>query len=124
MALKVTVKNSIRINQPKEVVWAYTQNYDNRAKWDKSIKSSEVLQENPHRIVKVNSTGNINMIFEYKLEDRPNITSLALVSSSSKIIQGGGGSWKYESENNGTLWTQTNTVILKDNVLNKIIKPL
>jgi hypothetical protein len=124
MTIKLTVKNSIIINADREKVWDYTQNYENRSKWDSSITGYEYLAETPNRIVRVKSPGNVEMEMEYKLFDKPNITSLAITRSSSGMIVGGGGSWKYEPDEKGTLWTQTNTMLLKDGFFMSLMKPL
>jgi hypothetical protein len=124
MSIKLTVKNSIIINAPREKVWDYTQNYENRAKWDPPVTGYENLEEKPNRKVRIKSTGNVTMDVEYKLDDKPNITSLAIISSSSKMIAGGGGSWKYEDDEKGTLWTQTNTLVLSDGFITKLLKPV
>jgi hypothetical protein len=123
MTNKVTVKESIFINKSRETVWDYTQNYDNRPGWDASIISSETLQETPNLIVRVKSPGNIYFNFEYKLSERPHKTSLAMLESSSALIIGGGGSWVYDEKDNGTFWTQTNTIVFKDNAVFRFLNP-
>lgn len=64
------------------------------------------------------------MVFEYKLDDRPNKTSLAIQETNSKWIIGGGGAWTYEQKNGGTLWTQTNTLILQASVFIRFMLPV
>jgi hypothetical protein len=108
---QITFRHKIFIPKPLEVVWDFTQNYDLRPGWDKSIIEAKVIQTLPHRIVRFTTRGNITIVFEYKLDDRPNKTSLAIKETNSKWIIGGGGSCAYEGENGGTWWSQTNTII-------------
>ena len=63
------------------------------------------------------------MTFVYKLDDRPNKTTLAAKEIQSPIIKSAGGSWKYEMQNDGTLWTQTNTIVFKKNFLLPLLLP-
>src|SRR5688572_5874741 len=73
---RITIKHSIIICRPKELVWDYTQNYENRCHWDNTILEATVLQSTPNRIVKLKAKGNTVMTFHYKLDDRPHKTSL------------------------------------------------
>jgi hypothetical protein len=120
----ITVNHSVFIAKPNEVVWDFTQNYDERKKWDEVVLKATVLQNSPNRIVRLKMKGNTAMTFVYKLDDRPNKTSLAAVEVQSPVIESGGGSWKYEEQNGGTLWTQTNTIVLKKHFLLRLLKPL
>ena len=54
------------------------------------------------------------MTFVYKLDEKPNKTSLKAIDIVSPYIKSAGGSWNYEDQNDGTLWTQTNTIVLKE----------
>lgn len=121
---RITVRHSILIAKPRELVWDYTQNYDNRTAWDSSIIEARVLQTSPNRIVQVKSRGNTTMTFVYKLDERPIKTSLATKEVISPIIERSGGSWKYEEQGELTLWTQTNTIVFKQNFLHKLILPI
>jgi hypothetical protein len=120
----ITVTETIFIKQTPDIVWDFTQDYTKRSSWDKSILKIISIQETPKRIVEVKGKGNLNCKFQYKQYDRPFKTSLVMTDVSSPIIAGGGGSWKYTPSENGTLWTQTNTLILKNHFLLKWIKPL
>ena len=124
MINKVTIKESIFISKSRELVWDYTQNYNNRSKWDFSVTDFEMIQETPNRIVKIKSPGKMESIFEYKLEERPTRTSLSMKNSNKSFLIGGGGSWHYEDKDGGTIWTQTNTMVLKDNLLFRILNPV
>ena len=113
----ITVHHSIYINKPKADVWDFTQDYSKRTVWDKSVLEAIIIQSTPQRIVRLKTRGNTTMTFVYKLDDRPNKTSLAIQDIESKWIEGGGGSWSYEDKSGGTLWSQTNTIIYKRGLL-------
>ncbi len=63
------------------------------------------------------------MTFIYKLDDRPNKTTLAATEIQSPIVEAAGGSWNYVEQNKGTLWSQTNTIIFKKNFLSFLLLP-
>ena len=44
-----------------------------------------------------------------------------MVETKSIIFKGGGGSWKYEKKENGTIWIQRNTLIFKNRFLYNLI---
>lgn len=119
----ITIHHSIYINKPKSVVWEFTQNYDHRKLWDTSVLEARVLQTSPNRIVKLKMKGNSVMTFIYKLDDKPNKTSLAAKEIQSPIIESAGGSWNYENQNKGTLWSQTNTIVIKKGFLSASLLP-
>ena len=120
----ITIRHSILIARPREVVWDYSQNYDNRTLWDPSVLEATVLQSTPNRIVKLKMRGNTTMTFVYKLDERPVKTTLIAKEVNSAIIERAGGSWSYEEKNDGTLWTQTNSIESKNNFFAKAIFPL
>ena len=120
----INIKHSIFIKRSPEQVWDYTQNYDNRKKWDKTVVKAEVLQTKPKRMVKLKMKGSTTMTLEYKLEQRPNKTSLQAKDIQSSLIQAAGGSWTYEKQDEGTLWTQTNNIVLKNRLWNSLMFPL
>ena len=120
----ITIRHSIFIAKPREVVWDYSQNYDNRTLWDPSVLEATVLQSTPNRIVKLKMRGNTTMTFVYKLDERPSRTTLVAKEIKSAIIERAGGSWSYEEKNGGTLWTQTNSIELKNNFFARTIQPL
>ena len=119
----ITVKHAVLINKPKEVVWDFTQDYNNRSKWDSAVLEATVLQLAP-KIVWLKLKGAISMTFVYKLEDRPNKTTLAVKEVQSSIIESGGGSWTYSAQNNGTLWSQVNTLVFKNTYLLPLLLPV
>src|SRR5436190_24354040 len=100
----IALRHSILINKPKELVWDYTQNYDNRTIWDSSVLETTILQTTPNRIVKLKMKGNTTMTYIYKLDDRPNKTTLVAREIISPIIESMGGAWTYEEKNGNTLW--------------------
>jgi uncharacterized membrane protein len=112
----ITIKNSILINKPKSLVWDFTQNYTNRPIWDNTVVSTEILHAAPNRMVKLKMKGNTTMTFIYKLDDRPNKTSLKAIDIESAYIKSAGGSWTYEEQNGVTNWTRVDTIVLKDSV--------
>ncbi len=121
--MTVTISESIFINRPPYLVWDFTQDYNKRSLWDKTIREAKVIETKPRRISIVGSWG-LKAELVYKLDDRPNKTSLVMTNVSSVMISGGGGSWKYIPEDSGTLWTQTNTLIFKDSFLLRLLRPL
>ena len=118
------IRHSIVINKPKEVVWDYTQNYDNRTAWDSSVLAATVLQTTPNRIVKLKMIGGTSMTYVYKLDDRPNKTTLVAREVTSPIIASLGGTWIYEDQDNQTRWTQAGSVILKKQFLAMLMLPI
>lgn len=118
------IRHSILINKPREVVWDYTQNYANRTAWDNSVLTATVLQTTPNRIVKLKMTGGTTMTYVYKLDDRPNKTTLVARDVSSPIIESIGGAWTYDDHGRQTLWTQAGTVVLKKHFLVILMLPM
>ena len=64
------------------------------------------------------------MTFVYKLDNRPNKTTLAIKKIESPLIEGGGGSWSYEEWEGTTLWTQRNTLVFKNKMHVVLLLPL
>ena len=122
-ATAITIKHSIIISKPRELVWDYTQNYSNRPAWDYSIIHAEVLQTEPSRVVKLKAKGNTTMTFHYKHDERPSKTSLIAKEIISPIIESAGGSWTYDKIGRGTIWKQTNTIVFKPNLLSRLMLP-
>ncbi len=120
----INIKHSIFIKRSPEEVWDYTQNYDNRKKWDKTVVKAEVIQTKPKRMVKMKMKGSTTMTLEYKLDQRPNKTNLQAKDIQSSLIQATGGTWTYEKQDEGTLWTQTNNIVLKNSLWNSLMFPL
>ncbi|WP_298897270.1 hypothetical protein [uncultured Psychroserpens sp.] len=110
----ITVKNTINIKSTKENVWGFTQNFDNRKAWDESILECHVLQKKPFKLISIKTIGGIKAKLKYKICDKANKTTLKLIDVKSFIIKGGGGSWKYETENNETKWSQVNSLVFKN----------
>jgi hypothetical protein len=119
----VTVTESLAVARPQEVVFDYTQNYGSRSEWDRSVVETQVLGDSPRRIrLRVRGLGSFTV--EYRLFRPPERTSAAFVDVTSAWITGGGGSWRYETSGQGTVWTQTNTLELKHPRLLRILAPL
>jgi hypothetical protein len=121
---KITIIESINIAASPEKVWDYTQDWKNRAQWDDSVVEVVSQMESPKKFVRAKFKGGMIFDIEYKLNERPKITSLAMVNGSSKMFVGGGGSWKYEGKDGGTEWIQTDTLVLSDNWFLKLFAPL
>jgi len=119
-----TIKHSIFINKPREIVWDYTQDYNLRTHWDKNVLKATVLQSFPKRMIRLNFRGGTIMTLVYKMDERPVRTSLVARDIVSPIIESSGGSWNYEEYNAGTVWTQVNTIVFKNSFLTKILQPL
>jgi hypothetical protein len=120
---KITVSKNIIIRANPEKVWDDTQDWSRRAIWDPSVLSACVKSENP-RCIQVNGRGGLKFEVQYKLADRPKMTTVAMLNMNSAWIKGGGGSWKYEAVTDGTLWTQHNTLVLRDDFWGKCFKPI
>lgn len=128
MPLQVTVTESIHLAAPPERVFDVTQDYARRASWDASIRSVEVLEPADAAakrgpLVRVHAQGGLEALFRYKRYDRPRGTSLAMEDVRSPWIAGGGGAWTYEAVEGGTLFTQTNTLVLKPGFLSGCLAP-
>ncbi|MDZ4758062.1 MAG: SRPBCC family protein [Bacteroidota bacterium] len=117
----INIKYSIFIKRSPEEVWDYTQNYDNRKKWDKTVIKAEVIQTKPKRIIKLKIKGGSTMTLEYKLDQRPNKTALQAKDIQSSLIQSTMGTWTYEKQEEGTLWTQSNTIVFKNTLWNRVM---
>ncbi len=109
--IQITIKESVVIEAPVERVWDYTQDWSRRIEWDPAVKSAEILATDPTPIVRVEGQGGTSFTARYRLFRRPEQTSLAITEGVPRWL-GGGGSWKYESDERGTVWTQTNTVTI------------
>ncbi len=124
MSLTINFKHQVFISKPPEEVWDYTQNYDYRTEWDDGVKQAEVLETQPTRLIKLKIAGGNIIVFKYKQEKRPLQSSLSITETNSKILLGGGGSWRYEPIGDGTLWTQSNTVVIRGDWFGKLLQPL
>jgi hypothetical protein len=120
---KVTAEYSLAVAVPPERAWDYTQDWNRRTEWDRSVAHAEIISDDP-RIVRVRARGGDTFEVSYKQSDRPNKTSLVMNEFSSFWFRGGGGSWKYESRDGQTWWTQRNTLILRDDWLGALTAPI
>ncbi len=119
--LVITIRHSIFIEKPREAVWDFTQDYDRRTQWDRTVKEAEVIGLAP-RTVRLKFAGNSSMTCIYKWDDRPKKTSLAARDINSPLIASAGGSWVYEEKDGGTIWTQTNSIVLKSSYALSLLK--
>jgi hypothetical protein len=119
----ITVTNTIFIAASQETVWDFTQDYNKRHNWDKTVLAAKIIQEQP-RVALIKGIGGLTTELHYKLDERPHKTSLAMFNTKSPFIQGGGGYWHYDTQDGGTLWTQTNSLILKKSLLALLLSPL
>lgn len=122
--LKVTVQEAVIVAASPEKVWDYTQDWNHRREWDDSVREVLSQTHEPHKRVKARFMGGMVFDIEYKLNDRPRKTSLAMVNGTSRWIVGGGGSWRYDGKDGGTVWVQTNTLVLADHLVMKALWPL
>ncbi len=120
----ITIKESIFVALPPEEVYDFTQDYSKRPLWDPLVKEANMLETEPTRVIYLKAKDGSTMTVRYKQEDRPHKTSLAMTEVQSQMMQGGGGSWQYEAQDGGTLWTQVNTIILKDALWAKLMIPV
>src|SRR5262245_65364098 len=104
----ITVTESIHVARSPNDVFDYTQDYGARARWDPAVVNARVLSENPRRVGIV-SPGLGSYTLEYKLYRRGDRTSAAFEDVEAWLFSGGGGSWRYEPDGDGTRWTQANT---------------
>lgn len=121
---KVTVTETLAIDATPEAVWEFTQDWRRRHEWDRSVLSAEYLTTTSPVSLKVHGAGGLTFKVTYKLSDHPRLTTLIMTDMSSFWLKGGGGSWKYESRNGKTCWTQHNTLVLRDGLLGMMFRPL
>ena len=124
MSNTITITDSIFIARTPEEVYDFTQDFGKRHEWDRLVKQATVVETEPTRLVKMIAKDGSEMTIRYKLERRPEKTSLAILETNSQMMSGGGGSWQYEAQDGGTLWTQVNTIILKDALWAKLMQPV
>lgn len=113
MEHKLTVTESIVVDVTPAELWDLTQDYSRRSSWDSGVLEADVLASAPAPRVRIRAQGGMRAVFQYRQFERPVRTSLALEEIESSWIAGGGGSWAYEAQGSATLWTQTNTLVLK-----------
>lgn len=118
--LTITINQSITIQANCELVWDYTQDFNKRKLWDKSVIDLKILQLKPFKLIRIKTVGGIITTLKYKLCRKYEITTLKMENTKSLIIKGGGGSWRYEKDNLGTKWTQINSLTFKNIFLYKL----
>ncbi len=123
MSNLITINESVFISREPGVVWDFTQDFSKRSRWDKSIAHAKVVCESPARIVDIRVRRILDATLQYKLEERPVRTSQSLTGTRSPLFRGGGGSWHYEPHENGTVWTQTNSLVLKSGFMIRLFRP-
>ena len=122
MTKTLTIRESIEVARPPDVVFDFTQDYGRRPEWDATVLRATVLEAEPPR-VEVQLAGGVRAVFEYRLFRRGLRTSMAMNDVSSWWMAGGGGSWDYEATPGGTRWTATNSIVLRSGLLNWLIGP-
>ena len=120
----LTVTASVFVRRPAEFVWDFTQDYARRPEWDASVLEATVLEHEPLPRVRVRCAGGLSCVFRYRGFDRPRRTSVSMEEVRSLLIQGGGGSWSYEAREGGTLWTQTNSLMLRPGWWRQLLAPV
>lgn len=92
MDTNLTIRESIKIAAPPNVVLDYTQDFAHRRDWDDPSEAAQVVATEPRRVrVRLKDTGTATIV--YRLERRPELTRLAFEDIESPWIRGGGGSW-------------------------------
>jgi hypothetical protein len=122
--LKINAQVSVTIQAAPEKVWDYTQDWRRRREWDVSVLEVLKIEDEPRKHVRARFAGGMTCDVEYKLNDRPRKTALAMLNSTSPWFTGGGGSWRYDAVGSGTLWVQTNTLVLADRLPMRMLRPL
>jgi hypothetical protein len=110
--MNVTVIESVFIKASPGAVFDYTQDWSHRTDWDPGILAAEVLQEDDPRSVKLRMKGGVTGLLKYKQFDRPHRTSVVITDLNSRLMRASGGAWEYLAKEDGTLFTQTNTIKL------------
>jgi len=119
----VTGTYTVHVDRPREVVYDYTQDYSTRSVWDPSITDVEVLGTSPRRYrLAIRGIGEFTI--EYRMDRRGDRTSAAFTKTDSFLFSGGGGSWSYQADGNGTAWSATNTFELKHRRIGRLLAPL
>jgi hypothetical protein len=121
---RVTVTESLFVKAPPEAVWDFTQDYARRHEWDRSILEARVVEGGAAPRVAFRAAGGVSGLLQYKQFARPRQTSLAMEEVKSWLVEGGGGSWSYEAKDGGTLWTQTNGLIVKPGWWRRLLLPM
>lgn len=119
----ITIKHSIIVCRPRELVWDYTQDFARRPGWDPVIKAADIIQHEPIRVVKLKAIGQTTMTFHYKHHERPHKSMLMAEEISSPFIVSAEGTWSYDKIGKGTLWSQTNNIALRQHALNMMMTP-
>ena len=119
--LSFILKHSILINKNREAVWDFTQDYSRRHLWDKSVWKAEETMEGNNRVARLAMKGKTTMTFVYKLDDRPNKTTLVAREIKSPLVTAAGGSWSYTENSGGTLWEQTNSITIRNTFFTRLL---
>jgi hypothetical protein len=93
MADSVTITERLFIAAPPEDVWRFTQNELNRPLWNDYCSSPKIVESQPCRIVRFEGCGLLS------------------------------GCWTYETRGKGTVWSQTNTILLAK-PFHRLFRPL
>lgn len=121
--ITVTVTERIHVARTPDEVFDYTQDYGTRPLWDPTVKSAQVIGEDP-REVRMDLEGVGPVTLRYQLYRRGERTSAAFKAEGSRLVLGGGGSWDYAPSGGGTDWTQTSTLELKPGLTGRLMAPL
>jgi hypothetical protein len=121
---KVTAAHSVLLKVSPEDAWNYTQDWNQRSTWDPSVVHADYISVEHPIAVKVRGRGGFDFSVTYKVSQRPKLTTLVMTDLRSFWVKGGGGSWKYEEREGQTLWTQHNTLVIRDGLLGRLFRPL
>ena len=120
----ITIKQSIIICKPRELVWDYTQDHIRRSQWDPAVTKAEILQHEPKRIIRLEAIGKTTLTCHHDLHERPGKSAVVAKEVNSPLIHSADGRWTYDKIGRGTIWSQTNTIVFKPHVLNSILIPI
>jgi hypothetical protein len=115
----VTATHTVHVARAPEHVFDFTQDYARRAEWDQTVKSAQVVSEEP-RVVQMVLQGMGEVTLRYQLYRRGERTSAAFEVPASRVFLGGGGSWSYVARDRGTDWTDTSTLELRASLLGRL----
>ena len=124
MSPTITIKHSIRVAVSPETLWDFTQDFNKRHLWDASIIKVEPLTSINGKSVRITFFGRQEATLTYKIEKRPEKTTLEMHDVRSRVIVRGGGHWSYQEQQRDTIWTQVNSIVVKEGWLIRVFMPL
>jgi hypothetical protein len=120
----IIIRESIFIQQPRQVVWDFTQDYSLRPLWDKTVMKAHLMEITPWRIAWLKIKGGAEMKLVYKVFHSPEKATVFAAEINSNLIEQAGGAWLYQVKDNGTIWQQTNALVFKRFFLISLMLPI